>query len=306
MVLEKTSVSKKSKKATSKKVKKKATKEVASIKKDAVLEKKDIDSNNGEKPASELKSFFDVFEPDDPLVGAPKDVQEELDALAVYLQDNPEDEVAFNRIVHYIHKYLLGLVFRKFSYIKGYSEEDVWQEALVTLSQKAIPGFDPTRTGKDGRKMSFLNYAKLCIGKRLTTLLNTSITRKKDFPLNNSVSLDYNPTGDDGDESCTLANIITDEENPMNPSEITGAAESREWLTGLLRDKLSDLEKSVFDEFMNDQTYREMAKGVTKKTGDVMSGPEKPEKRVDNALLRIRKKARIIIEQEMKKGNSVF
>jgi RNA polymerase sporulation-specific sigma factor len=231
---------------------------------------------------SPLQTVFDLNEVDDPLIGTPKEVQEELDGLALRMQKDPDDQDAFERILTYIHKYLLGLVFKKYNFIKGYEESDIYQEALIALFKKAVPKFDPTRN------MSFLNFAKMCINRHLITILHASKHRRKDMPINNSISLDHNPgqSGDEDDGNCSLSNIIPDEKSSSAPYKDLAKREAFARTLEVLKSSLSQFEIIVIEEYLAEKSYREAAKSVTRKTGIRYN-----EKSVDNALLRIRKKA---------------
>lgn len=281
-----------------KKVSKKTKKSSVAIETKTVVRKKKVGSRSVpvKEHVENIKTIFDIPEMDDPLSGAPKDIQKELDGLALHLQRHPEDEAAFLKIVAYIHKYLLGLVFKKFSFIRGYEESDMYQEALIALSRKAIPKFNPEKG------MSFLNFAKMCINRHLITILHASRNRKKDFPINNAISLNYNPVdqSNDEDSSCTLANIITDEVHDKTPYQETSRNEAYSWTLRVIRGKLSAFENIVLDEYLKDKSYKEMACGISKLTGVRFN-----QKSIDNALLRIRKKAVVVLRND-RRGDLLF
>ena len=245
----------------------------------------DID---GEAKAPEslkqAKSIFDIGV-EDPLVGTPKEVQKELDDLALYIQKNPDDQEGFARIQQYINKYLLGLVFKKYSFVRGYDQSDMYQEALIALNRKAIPKF------KSDKGMSFLNFAKMCINRHLITILHASKHRRKDMPINNAISLDHNPTDKEDEESCILLNIIEDEKTPP-PDKALENNEAYSKTLKTIMSKLSTFEAIVLEEYLLEKSYKETARNVTKRTGIRYN-----EKSVDNALLRIRKKAVEIIKE---------
>jgi len=254
-------------------------------------------SASSKKPVvPDLKSVFDIDCPEDPLEGTPKEIQKDLDALALHIQKHPDDEDSFLKIVAYIHKYLLGLVFKKFSFVRGQEESDMYQEALIALSRKAIPKFDPTMG------MSFLNFAKMCINRHLITILNASINRKKDYPMNYAVSFNYNPIDpEDGTGgNCTLSNIITDDVNDKTPYDEHSQNEAYEWTLNQVKKKLSPFETIVLEEYLRDQSYKEMAGSISKRTGVRFN-----EKSIDNALLRIRKKASSVLRGD-KDGDMLF
>lgn len=224
----------------------------------------------------------------DPLVGTPKDVQTELDKLAISIQHKPESkksEHSFNRIHLFMQGYLINVALKQFPYIKGYQTSDVYQEALIALRFKAIPNF------KEGKGMSFLNFAKMCIRRHLITLLNASHMRQKDQSINRAISLDSASSNGDGEESRnTLANIIPDGKDSV--SEQTEQSESYEVTKNTLLSGLSEFEQVVLYEYLTGSSYREIAKSIAVATGKKRITT----KSVDNALLRIRKKAAQLIE----------
>ena len=228
-----------------------------------------------------LRSVFDIDRVDNPIVGTPAEVQDELDELALKLQKNPDDEDLFMKIVCYMHKYILGLVFKKFSFVTGSEEKDMYQEALIALYNKAIPGF------RMGRGMSFLNFAKLCINRHLITILHVSRHRRRDWPLNSAISLDHNPAfSDDDEESSPLSNVIVGRRPQQAPFEQMDKAEVFDRTLKTMKSKLSGFERVVIDEYLDDQSYRDAARSINRRYGERCN-----EKSIDNALLRIRKKA---------------
>ena len=239
------------------------------------------------KDGGQLQTVFDLEEVDSPLIGTPKEVQIELDGLALRMQKDPEDQEAFERILTYIHKYLLGLVFKKYNFVKGYEESDIYQEALIALFKKAVPKFDPTRN------MSFLNFAKMCINRHLITILHASKHRRKDQPINTAISLDHNPnsSGDDED-GCSLSNIIQDDKTSCAPYRDLAKKESYNRTLAVLKSKLSQFEIMVMEEYLQEKSYEEIAKAVTKRSGIKYNA-----KSVDNSLLRCRKKGLDILKE---------
>jgi RNA polymerase sporulation-specific sigma factor len=215
------------------------------------------------------------------LIGSPAEVQKELDDLAIKLQKRPKNQETFIRIVSYMHKYILGLVFKKYSFIRGYEVYDIYQEALIALFKKAVPSF------RRGKGMSFLNFAKMCINRHLITILHASRTRRKDLPMNTAISLDHNPAGHpDDDDSCPLSNVIAINDSHEAPYEDICRTEAFMETLGSLRNKLSQFECIVLEEYLESKSYRLAARAIRKKYGEPCN-----EKSIDNALLRIRKKA---------------
>lgn len=239
-----------------------------------------VEQHEEDDTSDNLPSIFDISPVDDPLDGTPQEVRLELDTLALHLQKHPEDNAAFDKIHFYMNRYLLGLVSKKFSYVKGYEDTDIYQEALIALFKKAIPKFDPSKN------MSFLNYAKMCINSHLVTILDASINRKKNKPINEAISLDHNPSGDDGDEDCLLANVISTNRKEDLPFSDMASKEVFDYVLTKLRDKLSPFEIMVLEERLSQKSYKLVASSLSKKFGTKFR-----EKSVDNAMWRIKKKA---------------
>ena len=221
----------------------------------------------------------------DPLTGSPEQVKKELDELAKAMQKDNSNDIIFNKIHLYMHGYLINVVLKKFPFIRGYQTVDVYQETLMALRFKAIPGF------KTGKGMSFLNFAKMCIRRHLITLLDTSITRKKDQSLNQAISLDSSPirNNNDDENKTTYANIIPDGREAVDKTMETNEAFNVTKRT--LLDALSDFERVVLNEYLSSSSYREISKNIS-----LILKKKYNTKSIDNALLRIRKKAMHLLE----------
>lgn len=216
-----------------------------------------------------------------PIVGTPKQIQKILDSVVKKMQKSPnskESKEQFKRIHLYIHGYLINIVLRQFPYIKGLQTVDIYQETLIALRFKAIPGF------KKRKGMSFLNFAKMCIRRHLITLLNASKTIQYNQPMNRAISIDAPVNQGDDDSSNTFANTLEDK-NPHS-NKIAEKDEAYSVTRDTLMNALSDFEKIVLDEYLTTSTYKEIAKNISKRTNKRCVT-----KSVDNALLRIRKKA---------------
>ncbi len=229
---------------------------------------------------------------DNPLVGDPKDVQEELDAIVISMQKRPnskKNEALFNKIHLYMHSYLLNVVLKQFPFIRGYQTNDIYQETLIAVRFKAIPGF------KKGKGMSFLNFSKMCIRRHLITMLNASQNRLKDKSINQSISLDsHYGTHDEDGSANTLANVIADTAETVDVK--TESNEALKITRETLLKGLSEFEQIVLGEYLSNSSYKEIARNPEvikhiKRSGSGRVSVKKIEKAVDNALLRIRKKA---------------
>ena len=215
-----------------------------------------------------------------PLQGTPKQVRTELDALVKKMQKNPKNNEIFDKVHRYIHCYLINLVLKKFPFIKGLQTVDIYQEALIALRFKAIPNF------KSNKGMSFLNFAKMCIRRHLITLLNASKNRKKDQSMNQAISLDSSPIkeSNEDDSRTNFGNIIAD--NKATVDKVMESNEAYYVTKKTLFNVLSDFERVVLTEYLSNVSYCEISKNISA----ILRKKHKP-KSIDNALLRIRKKA---------------
>jgi RNA polymerase sporulation-specific sigma factor len=217
----------------------------------------------------------------DPIIGTPKQVQDKLDKIALSIQKRPKSaksQILFDQIHLYMHGYLINIVLKQFPYIKGMQTADIYQQTLIALWSKAIPNF---RTDKG---MSFLNFAKMCIRRHLITILNTAKTRQKDQSINQAISLDSYPPNTDEDSHNTFSNIIPDKDDPVDKK--TANEEAYIVTRDTLLEILSEFERVVLNEYLSTSTYKEIATNISK-----VNRKRCVPKSVDNALLRIRKKA---------------
>ncbi len=152
-------------------------------------------------------------------------------------------------------------------YIVGASYEDLVQEGMIGLL-RAVMDFDA------GKNDSFSAFASLCIRRQLISALKSANT-KKNIPLNTYISLN-NPVKDDK-EGRTLGEIL--QVKGVNPEEIFIMEESEKSIWKRLDASLSNFEKQVLSEYLQNRTYEEIAQtlSTTKKS-------------VDNAVQRIKQK----------------
>jgi RNA polymerase sporulation-specific sigma factor len=222
-----------------------------------------------------------------PLVGTPKEVQSELDKIVITIQEDPtskKSDYEYERILLYMHSYLVNVVLKQFPYIRGLDHSDTYQEALIALRFKAIPNF------KTGKGMSFLNFAKMCIRRHLITILNASKNRQRDQSINRAVSLDSQVSPGDDQPNNTFANLIPDDAAPVD--EATEQKEAIAVTKMTLMDALSDFEKMVLEEYLTNASYKEIGKNITERMGEDYENLEykekvKRNKAVDNALWRL-------------------
>lgn len=153
-------------------------------------------------------------------------------------------------------------------FLVGADNEDIIQEGMIGL-YKAVRDFNPDKHS------SFRAFAELCINRQLITAVKAS-TRQKHLPLNNYVSLNK-PAYDEDSQETFLDNLKATESD--NPETMIIGREAREGIEEHLEKNLSRFESIVLALYLDKKTYAEIAK---------ITG--KPEKSVDNALQRVKKK----------------
>ena len=148
----------------------------------------------------------------------------------------------------------------------GVDRVDLIQEGMIGLTN-AINSF------KDQKDTSFYTYARTCIERSMISFI-ISVNRKKHQILNESVSYD-NP-------NLIIDKVLKDENNPLdimiNDSEIKITEEK-------IKSKLTTFEDQVFSLMLSGFKYKEIA--------DIL---DKDSKSIDNAIQRIRTKARAVIK----------
>jgi RNA polymerase sporulation-specific sigma factor len=153
-------------------------------------------------------------------------------------------------------------------FLMGAEKEDLLQIGMIGLWQAVVD----YRSEKD---ISFLSFARICIERHVITAIKTA-TRRKQTPLNSSVSLEY--PSDDSDSEWNLADILISDDT-IDPEELVLKREDNSRLQDMLRRLLSDFEWRVLSGYQVGKSYREIAGELQCKT-----------KSVDNALARIKRK----------------
>ena len=171
-------------------------------------------------------------------------------------------------------------------FINGAEKEDIVQEARIGL-YKAIKSFDLEK-----QSSSFKTFANLCIERQLITAIKSS-NRQKHIPLNSSFSL--NTAAYDENDDTTIIDIL-DTHAVEDPLEIIIKKENFEYVENRIDENLSDFEKKVLNKYIQGESYVDIAKELNT-----------PEKSIDNAIQRIRKKAYKCLEDriELPENNNV-
>ncbi len=159
----------------------------------------------------------------------------------------------------------LVLKLSKKYFLIGGENEDLIQEGMIGLFS-AIGDYDISS------EVTFFHFASMCIDRQMIKAIEAS-NRKKHSPLNAYVSL-YDEDGSKMEEPA----FSTDD-----PAELIIEAEENSDLIARLKKALSPMEQQVFDLYMQDLDYKEIALRL-----------DKSEKSIDNTLTRIKQKARTL------------
>lgn len=155
-------------------------------------------------------------------------------------------------------------------YLIGGDTDDLIQEGMIGLF-KAIRDYNAER------ESSFYHFAELCINRQIYTAVEAS-NRKKHAPLNSYVSL-YSDTNEDG---VVLADLLT-AGGMENPEQIMIDQENLVLFMERLKERLSKMERQILELYLTGLNYQQIAKEL-----------EKSPKSIDNALQRIRAKAKCV------------
>ena len=162
-------------------------------------------------------------------------------------------------------------------YLWGGENDDLIQEGMIGLF-KAVQDYDP----KEGA--SFSSFAGLCVSRQMYTAIKDS-QRKKHLPLNSYVSIYASASDNPEENGLSIVDTIEagKESNPelmILGEEYTNAFEEE------LKEKLSKLERKVLYLHLQGMEYLNIAEFM-----------DKSPKTIDNALQRIKAKARQLLEE---------
>ena len=162
-------------------------------------------------------------------------------------------------------------------FLVGGDSEDLIQEGMIAVI-KAISEFD------EARYASFKTFAALCIRNRIYSAIRHSM-RGKNSPLNNYVSLENSKRiGNDFEDTQIFQNPVPD------PAEQLISEETHKELLGAVSEILSGFEREILTLYLEGLSYGEISERVSK-----------PQKSVDNAVQRIRRK----FAQYLKKSGDI-
>jgi RNA polymerase sporulation-specific sigma factor len=186
------------------------------------------------------------------------------------------DKASVERLLQVYDKKIKNIARSVIQYLVGQEFSDVVQDAKLTFWE-AVLTYDLKR------KTNFDYFIRNCIQKQLISKLKT-ITKCRNTPLNKGESLDA-PTLDSEDpEKTNVYDTIADESIDVEKEVLL--KQEADWLDKNLRKKLTELERETYDRYNQGYTYREIAIAL-----------QRTEKTIDNAIMRVRNKAKDIAKQ---------
>lgn len=151
----------------------------------------------------------------------------------------------------------------------GVDLNDLIQEGMLALNEAV-------NTFREDKETNFGTYARLCIKRKIISLVKSTKTQKNMF-LNDSVSIE-------DDDNNLFDRFLMD--NSLDPGSVIIENVYEQELIEKLNEQLTDLEKQVFELKLDGFEYKEIA--------DIL---EKDSKSIDNAIQRIKSKLKNIIEK---------
>ena len=151
-------------------------------------------------------------------------------------------------------------------FLAGGDSEDLVQEGMIGL-YKAMRFYDKNKNS------AFASFADLCIRRQIYSAVKAS-KRKKNAPLNESVSLDK-PPSEDSDPLLSWVRSFSTED----PEQLIIGMEGYRELSAAIQTELSKMEKRVLSGYLRGLSYQQIAEemGVGIKS-------------VDNAIQRLKRK----------------
>ncbi len=163
-------------------------------------------------------------------------------------------------------------------FLIGADSEDIIQEGMIGL-YKAV------RDYQEERNASFRSFAELCINRQMITAIKVA-TRQKHQPLNSYVSLNK-PIYEAESEQTYLDFLQSTSSALLNPETLFIGQENKNILEDQMMKSLSTFETRVLVLYLQGRSYFEIAHAL-----------DKPEKSVDNALQRVKKKLEKFLEEK--------
>jgi len=163
-------------------------------------------------------------------------------------------------------------------FLIGADTEDIIQEGMIGL-YKAVRDYN------EERNASFRSFAELCVNRQMITAIKAA-TRQKHQPLNSYVSLNK-PVYEEESEQTYMDFLQSSSDSLLNPETLLIGQENKHFLEDQMVKNLSSFETRVLVLYLQGRSYFEIAHVL-----------DKPEKSIDNALQRVKKKLEKFLEEK--------
>lgn len=158
-------------------------------------------------------------------------------------------------------------------FMVGADSEDIVQEGMIGI-------FRAIRSYNETKQASFHTFAEICINRQIITAIKRA-TRLKHSPLNTSVSLSKPLSETEPD--TTLEETLSASSN-SDPEALFLLKEDMGYIEGNGSEIFSDLELSVWNEYLKGKSYLQIAEITGKST-----------KAIDNAIQRTKRKLELYL-----------
>lgn len=163
-------------------------------------------------------------------------------------------------------------------FLIGADSEDIIQEGMIGL-YKAVRDYN------EEKNASFRSFAELCVNRQMITAIKAA-TRQKHQPLNSYVSLNK-PVYEEESEQTYMDFLQSSSDSLLNPEALLIGQENKSFLEDQMVKNLSSFETRVLILYLQGRSYFEIAHVL-----------DKPEKSIDNALQRVKKKLEKFLEEK--------
>ena len=163
-------------------------------------------------------------------------------------------------------------------FLIGADSEDIIQEGMIGL-YKAVRDYN------EEKNASFRSFAELCVNRQMITAIKAA-TRQKHQPLNSYISLNK-PVYEEESEQTYMDFLQSSSESLLNPEALLIGQENKSFLEDQMVKNLSSFETRVLVLYLQGRSYFEIANVL-----------DKPEKSIDNALQRVKKKLEKFLEEK--------
>ncbi|WP_458407801.1 RNA polymerase sporulation sigma factor SigH [Anaerotignum sp.] len=163
-------------------------------------------------------------------------------------------------------------------FLIGADSEDIIQEGMIGL-YKAVRDYN------EEKNASFRSFAELCVNRQMITAIKAA-TRQKHQPLNSYISLNK-PVYEEESEQTYMDFLQSSSGSLLNPEALLIGQENKSFLEDQMVKNLSSFETRVLVLYLQGRSYFEIANVL-----------DKPEKSIDNALQRVKKKLEKFLEEK--------